>query len=169
MGKFMKISVVLAMLIAVICHTFASIQSGSPHHKVRHKHNILHFNDHRVNEIREAFDDYKSVVQKPRISYDEVVKLKPLRHHRRHEKRLYDDLTQTPNEDRNEETSIASPPQGQMIRYKRVFTTEATTRRTTEKFSDNYDEEYDDEDDKTNQRVNDESTRVQVSCVICRD
>jgi hypothetical protein len=166
----MKISVIFTLLIAVICLTSASIQSGTLQHKIRHKHNLLQFDDRRVNEIREAFYDYKNVVQKPKISYDEVVKLKPLRHHRRHDKRFEEELKMSENKDRNGETSIAST-QGHMVRYKRVHTTEPTTQRTTKKFSDNYDEEYDDdEDDKTNLRVNDESTQVhKVSCVISRD
>lgn len=164
MEKFTKMSVILSLLIAVICHTSASIQGGSSHHKVRHKHNSLHFDDRRVNEIREAFYDYKSVVQKPKMTYEDAVKLKPLRHHQKIDKK---ELNLFADGDRYGETSIAS--EGHMTRYKRVHTTEATTRRTTEKFSDNYDEEYDDEDDKGNLRVNDESTRVQVSCVISRD
>lgn len=168
----MKIPVCLALLIAIIFHAHASIHSGSPqHHKVRHKHNLLQFSDHRVNEIREAFDDYKNVVQKPKVSYDDAVMLKPLRHHRRHDERVTDELTQTANGDRNEngETSIANP-QVVMARYKRVHTTETTTTRQNSrasKFSDNYDEEYDDDEDKTNQKVN-QSTKVQVSCVITR-
>lgn len=164
MGNFKKIPVILALLIAVICHTFESTQGGSlQHHKVRHKHNLLHFNDQRVNEIREAFDDYKNVVQKPWMSYDDAVKIKPLRHHRRYEKSLEEELTSAA--DPNGETSIASP-QDQMVRYKRVFssTTSTTQRTTTTKFSDNYDEEYNDDEDS--QKVNDESTKVQVSCVI---
>lgn len=167
MGKFMKIPVTLTLLVVVICHSLASIQSGSPHHhKVRHKHQ---FSDQRVNDIRVAFDDYKNVVQKPRVNYEDVVKLKPLRHHRR-DKKLEEELNQTAITDPFGETSIANP-QDPMVRYKRVHTTETTTTRksTTTKFSDNYDEEYnDDEDDKSNQRVNDETTKVQVSCVISR-
>lgn len=166
----MKIPVRLALLIAMMCHADASIYKGSPQqHKFRHKHNLLHFNDQRVNEIREAFDDYKNfVVQKPKLNYDDVVKLKPLRHHQRRDEALTDELTQMASDDRTEngETSIANP----QARYKRVHTAETTRRTTTAASnSDNYDEEYDDdEDDKANRKVNDESTKVQVSCVITR-
>lgn len=172
MKKFLKISMCFALLILMICYAQASTHNGSPqHHKVRHKHNVFHFNDQRVNEIREAFDDYKNVVQKPNEDFS---KLKPLRHHRRHDERVTDELTQTAMNDRDksDETSIANP-QGPMNRYKRVHTTETTTaRRTTtaaSKISENYDEEYDDdEDDKTKQKPVEELTKVQVSCVITR-
>lgn len=172
MEKFLKIPISFALLILMICHAHASIHNGSPqHHKVRHKHNLFHFNDQRVNEIREAFDDYKNVVQKPN---EDFPKLKPLRHHRRHGERVTDELTQTAINDRdeNDETSIANP-QGPMARYKRVHTTETTTTRRTStvasKISENYDEEYDDdEDDKTKQKPIEEPTKVQVSCVITR-
>ena len=164
MGNFKKIPVILALLITVICQTFESTQGGSlQHHKVRHKHNQMHFSDQRVNEIREAFHNYKNVVQKPWVSYDDAVKIKPLRHHRRNEKSLDEELTSAA--DPNGETSIASP-QDQMVRYKRVFSsTAATTQKTTTtKFSDNYDEEYNDDEDS--RKLNDESTKVQVSCVV---
>lgn len=159
----MKTTACLTLLIAVLCSTYASIYKGNPQeHKFRHKHNLLHL---RVNEIREAFDDYKNfVVQKSKVNYEDVVNLKPLRHHRRRDQKFTEELTQTANNDRagNGEISITSP----QPRYKRVHTTEPT-QKTTTMVSDNYDEEYDDDEDATaNRKVNDESTKVQVSCVI---
>lgn len=171
---FVKIPVCLALLIAIVCHTHAMLQHRIPqHHKVRHKHNLMHFNDRHVNEIREAFDDYKNSVQNMKTNFDDV---KTLKNHRKIDEKLSDELTEFASDDRvmNGETSIANQQQ-LMTRYKRVHTTETTTQRTTttvtSKLSEiNYDEEYDDDDDdgeKTSRKTNNESgVKVQVSCII---
>lgn len=182
MEKLVKIPVCLALLIAIVCHSHALLHDRIPqHHKVRHKHNILHFRDNHVNEIREAFDDYKNTVYKPkgsRVSFNDAIKLKSLRHHGKNHEKLNDDLTESASDDRivNDETSLTYP-KGEniqfMTRYKRVHETETTTKTTTttqaaENLSDNYDEEYDDDEagEKKNMRVSDGSgVKVQVSCV----
>src|SRR5690349_20544539 len=93
----MKISVLLVLLLAIAFHAHALIHNRIPrHHKVRHKHNMLHFNDHQVNEIREAFDDYKSAIEKPKsygVKFDDAIKLKSLRHHKKTDDKLGDDVT----------------------------------------------------------------------------
>lgn len=154
----MKIPVLLVLLIAIAFHAHALIHNRIPrHHKVRHKHNMMHFNDHHVNEIREAFDDYKSAIEKPKSlkeNYDEVIK--SLRHHARSDDKLSDD----------DVTDIASDEGKPSIniddrftdRYKRVQTTDSTTRKM-ENLSENYDDEY---DDSLNGK---KSGHVQVSCV----
>lgn len=186
MKNLVKIPVCLALLIAIVCQSHALLHNRIPqHHKVRHKHNILHFTNNHVNEIREAFDDYNKTVHKPkgsRVSFDDAIKLKSLRHHGKNNVRLKfnDDLTESASDNRivNDETSLAYPKSENglfMTRYKRVHAKEVPTtqEKADEKFSDNYDEEYDDDDiddDKTsvkrNMRVSDgSSVKVQVSCV----
>lgn len=120
------------------------------HHKVRHKHN-LHFNGRHINEIREAFVDYKKTIQKPVVTFEEATQLKPLRHHMRND------------ESKGEEELTPSVDGTSNQRYKRVH---ATT--THEKLTDNYDEEYDDEgDEKTRRKVTDGvDGKVQVSFSI---
>lgn len=148
----MKISVLLVLMIAFNAH--ALIHNRIPrHHKVRHKHNMLHFNDHHVNEIREAFDDYKSAIEKPKslkVKYEDAIKLKSLRHHQRSDDKLTDDVTDIASDE-------AWPSNDRFTnRHKRVHTTEATRRRT-ENLSENYDDEYDDSLDER------KSEEVQVS------
>lgn len=170
MGKSVKIPVCVALLIVIFCHTHALIHNRIPqHHKVRHKHNVHHFSDRHVNEIREAFDDYKSTLHTPKtskVTFEDAIKIKSFRHHRKNDVKLSDELTPSASDVNivNSETSIANT----MTRYKRVHTTEPTTAATTiDKFSDNYDEEYDDDDDgKTSKKKNDAGVKVQVSCVI---
>lgn len=156
----------LALLMAIICqaHSLAYDTMPPHHHKVRHKHN---FDDRRVNEIREAFDDYKNAVLKPRVSkvkLDDVIQVKPLRNRRPDN----DGLTQTATANRimNGETSIADPRGHLMTRYKRVHAAETTTHKAAANLSDNYDEEYDDEDEKTSRKPSSVSgMKVQVSCI----
>lgn len=155
----MKISVLLVLLIAIAFHAHALIHNRIPrHHKVRHKHNMMHFNDHHVNEIREAFDDYKSAIEKPKslkVNYDDAIKLKTLRHRASSDDKLGDDVTDIASDEakpsRDFDDRFAN-------RHKRIHTAESTTRKT-ENLSENYDDEYDDSpDEKKNQEV-------QVSCV----
>lgn len=150
----MKISVLLVLLIAIAFHAHALIHNRIPrHHKVRHKHNMLHFNDQHVNEIREAFDDYKSAIEKPKslkVTYEDAIKFKSLRHHKKSVDKLGDDVTDIASDEakpsRNFDDRLAN-------RHKRVHSTESTTRKT-ENLLDNYDDEYDDSlDEKKNEKV----------------
>lgn len=144
----MKIPVLLAVLIAVVCHSQGFI------HKVRHKHQ---FDSRHVNEIRDAFDDYKNTIQRPKtpkVSFNDAIQIKSLRHHRMSNQKFSDDLTESASEDRMLRDGSS--------RYKRVHKSDTTT----EKFSDNYDEEYDDSEDEKSLRVSGNSgPKVQVSCV----
>lgn len=161
MEKIVKIPVFSLVIIAIICHTHALTHDRIPHHKVRHKHNILHFNEDHVNEIREAFDDYKNTLHKPKVSkvsFDDVIKVKSLRNHREHDQRLSDDLTQSAT------VNDESTSRHFMTRYKRVHMTAEST--TQGKAADiNYDEEYDDENDDKSSSRNEGDVKVQVSCV----
>lgn len=160
MGKILKIPVAVALLVVFIGNIESLVYNQIPrHHKVRHKHNFLQFDDHKVNEIREAFDDYKHAIQNPkspRETFDDAIKLKSLRHHRRDDGRLNDNLTASADENRVE-----------MTRHKRVHDESSTQGRKTDNLSDNYDEEYDDGDvERVKARVTDGSVpKVQVSCV----
>lgn len=160
MKKNLNMRLAVVLLVVFICRAESSVYNQIPrHHKVRHKQNFLQFDDHKVNEIREAFDDYKHTIQNPksaRVSFDEAIKLKSLRHHRRDDERLSDDLTASAIDNRVE-----------MTRYKRVHVESTTQGRKADNLSDNYDEEYDDGDDeRAKARVADASVqKVQVSCV----
>lgn len=160
MKQNLNVRLAVVLLAVFICRVESTIYNRIPrHHKVRHKHNFLQFDDHKVNEIREAFDDYKHTIEHPRsarVSFDEAIKLKSLRHHRRDGERLNDDLTASADDNRVE-----------MTRYKRVHVETTTQGRKTDNLSDNYDEEYDDgDDDRAKARVSDGSAlKVQVSCV----
>lgn len=167
MEKFVSIPMRFALLVTV---AHALILDGMPHHKVRHKHNnALHFDNRSVNEIREAFVDYKRTVEKkPRVSFEEATAIKPLRHHRRrNDERLSDELTPTVELEVavNDDTQIArsrGDNRQLMTRYKRVHTTEASTSPDEK----NYDEEYSDNDDDGDESGAKKSQKVQVSCVI---
>lgn len=168
-----KFPVGLALLVAAICQAHSLTYDTMPqhHHKVRHKHNFVQIDGRHVNEIREAFDDYKNAVLKPKVSkvkFDDVIQVKPLRYHRTDNGKLNDGLTQTATTNRimNGETSIADPRGHLMTRYKRVHAAETTTHKASVNFSDNYDEEYDDEDEKTSRKPSNVSgMKVQVSCI----
>lgn len=174
MEIFVKTPVVLALLIAIVCHTYASIHNQIPqHHKVRHKHNILHFNDNHVNEIREAFDEYKNTIHRSK-GFDDENRNVSLRHHRKNDGKLMEDLTYSASDNRivNGETSWAHQRFENSkftTRYKRVHAAAETTTQGKEPES-NYDDEYDDEvDEKPNRKVGDGSVvKVQVSCITCQ-
>lgn len=166
MESFVRIPVGLAFLIAIICHAHALIHNRIPqHHKVRHKHNIVNFDDRHVNEIREALDEYKITLQKPKnskVSFNDDIDVEPLRPHQMETENLSDDLTQFAIDDRvSDDKTMNADSRVQnsftMTRYKRVYSTDPTTQRTIA--SDNYDEEYDDDViEKTSRKEN------EVSC-----
>jgi hypothetical protein len=159
MEKFLRVAVLFALLATL---THALILDAVPqHHKVRHKHNSLHFDNRSVNEIREAFVDYKRTVEKkPRVTFEEATEIKPLRHHhRRNDERLSQELTpsaelETAVSDGTQLGRSRGDNRHLMTRYKRVHTTEAST-------NENYDEEYDNDDAEGAKR----RQKVQVSCV----
>lgn len=159
--------------------TIASVAAISQkHHKVRHKHNTFSIRGNHVNEIREAFDEYRNVLHKthsqnmlkpyPTISLSDA----------------YDDLDGnflSHKPPASEESRLSHESQKDnvrrkypgasnelFLRNKRVYTTSTTPRATTTtiKAIENYDEEYDDDNDNdiTNRRLNDDaqpgSTRV---------
>lgn len=141
----LKSQVLLLLLIA------SSISSAN-HHKIRHHHKhkhkqILAIDSNELNEIREAFDDYrKSVQYRDKISEE-------AQPHRKHHEQTYNTLND------EEETVPAQSYQhnaNAMLRHKRVHTTTRMTT-TTPKSDNNYDELYDDDDNDTNRRANDDA------------
>ena len=142
---FNKSHLLILLLLTLTTASYEQ-QKSRHHHKHRHKHQILaNIDSNELNEIREAFDDYrKSVQYRDRIS-EEAVNINSL------------------NEE--EETVPAQNYlQSSMQRHKRVHTTTrmtSTSTTTTPKSVDNYDEEYEDDDNDTNRRANDDA-RVQV-------
>ena len=172
MEILVKTPVFLALLMAIVCHSYASIHNQIPqHHKVRHKHNILHFNDDHVNEIREAFDEYKNTIYGPK-EFDDEIKVKSLQHHRKSDRRLNDELTYSASNSRIVVASLAYPKVENskfMTRYKRVQAATETTTQGKESES-NYDDEYDDNmDEMPSKKIGDDSvSKVQVSC-LCNE
>lgn len=142
--------------------TLASLTTAAltTHHKVRHKHNLLKVRDNHVNFIREAFDQYRSVVHKskgrldahPDLNdvYDEAIE-NSLRN-----KISQETLTKIAGDDSNSrnirQLVTKSSRQELFSREKRVHITKATTRAPL----DNYDDEYDDDSD-TNRPHNDDA------------
>jgi hypothetical protein len=105
---------------------------------------MLSLRGSHVNDIREAFDEYRSVIHRAQPPYDQLLgedyenfenylafHSQPLKHHVKHS-------TTRPN--------LSSE---HFARSKRLYTSRkpsTTTQRPTPKSFDNYDEEYDDDD-----------------------
>lgn len=127
---------------------FASLASSQKHHKVRHKHNLLSLRDNHVNEIREAFDEYRHLLHKK----DKLKKFP--------EVNLSDDEYVDNNLNLSEEHLRTTEKPRKKVpeifyRNKRV---EATRRATTTAQSSADDDEYfDDDNDTTNRRLNDDA------------
>lgn len=123
------------LLILLIASTF----STANHHKIRHHHKHRHkqviaFDSNELNEIREAFDDYRKIVQ-----YKDKISEEAIPHRKHHEQNTLND---------EEETMPAQSNSNAMMRHKRVHTTTARPTSTTNlpKSDNNYDELYDDDD-----------------------
>jgi hypothetical protein len=124
--------------------------SSQRHHKVRHKHNLLSFRDNHVNEIREAFDEYRNFLHKKNSDeYDDSID-NNLNSSEEIYKKLLSSTTEKPRK------STASPVHF-FSRNKRIFTTKSstTTQRSTD--DDDDDEYFDDENDTANRRPNDDA------------
>lgn len=173
------------MLLSLALFTlFASLSSavGTSHHKVRHKHNLFKIRDNHVNEIREAFDEYRNVLHKTKKQsklreypelhdvtlsdeYDDAID-NELKYNQgssrfKHENFNVRDSNKfvTPLKPSNSHQGSSSEF---FSRNKRVHaTTKSTTTQrttTTHKSIDNYDDEYEDDDnDTTNRRLNDDA------------
>lgn len=168
----------LGLIIAVASLTTAKF-AGQKHHKVRHKHNSFGLRDNHVNEIREAFDEYRNSLPSanklkkyPKIEnvelnddYDDIIDnhLKPSSW----ESPKAAKISQTSQNSRSfyqpvkqYVTVIPTLPSEYFLRNKRVHIpkTSTTTTTTTMKSIDNYDDEYEDEDNDTaNRRLNDDA------------
>ncbi|KAG5666866.1 hypothetical protein PVAND_014874 [Polypedilum vanderplanki] len=127
----------------------------SHHHKHRHKHQFLTINSNQIHDIREAFAEYRNIVDKEKLNFEDI---KPLRQHHPH--RHHHHST-------DEEETIPATHQHQgsdssqlMHRHKRLpgSNRHPTTRVTTStQATDEYDYNDDDENDATNRRANDDA------------
>jgi cell division protein FtsL len=130
-------------------HVFALIiacasASSQRHHKVRHKHNLLSLRDRHVNEIREAFDEYRNFMHKKNSDSEEDID-NNLNTSEEIFKKLLSSTTVKPRK------AYELPAQF-FTRNKRVFTT-TTTQRST----DDDDEYFDNENDTANRPPNDDA------------
>lgn len=124
--KFAGINLALLAL-CVVFNCQATMASA---HKIRHfRHKIVHIDDRHVNEIREAFEDYKKTVKSRGLGSTDSDD---------------DDLTHDASSDYENEIVFEKSSKLQTTRHKRVDAYESTLKSTTE--TDNYDDEYDDDD-----------------------
>lgn len=125
MGEVNKIvKITLALLALCIVLNCQPTQASA--HKIRHfRHKIVHIEDRHVNEIREAFEDYKKTVKSRGLAFVDD-----------------DDLTQDASDYENEIVYSEKSTKLQTTRHKRVDRVETTSKSTPE--TENYDEEYDD-------------------------
>lgn len=139
----------MSLQIFALFTAFASLASSQKHHKVRHKHNLLSLRDGHVNEIREAFDDYRNLLHKKD----------------KRKKHTYVSLNdEYVDNNLNLSNEISMPPKTVneiFYRNKRVYTTRRTT--TTTQSSTDDDEYFDEDNDTTNRRLNDDAQVRYVS------
>lgn len=159
-----------AIGLLVIIATFVSSQSQT-HHKVRHKHNLLGVRGNHVNEIREAFDQYRNVMHKNKLKdypddddqTDNNLRLSSWTAAKLNEK------SRRPRTNLNRERKVnnaETSPSAHFLRNKRVFmtTTTSTTKRPVIPKSIDYGDDYEDDDNDTdNRRLNDDAAAAQVS------
>lgn len=174
----------LGLLLTFALITSAKVASQK-HHKVRHKHNSFGLRDNHVNEIRDAFDEYRHVLRTtkrqdklmeyPEIpdidqsdEYGDAIDKNSHKYNSWESSKLRGDATkhkQSVQTSFHKQQAIKLTPASSneyFLRNKRVYiTTKAsTTQRTTTTLKpiDNYDEEYeDDNNDTTNRRLNDDA------------
>lgn len=154
-----------AIALLVTIATAVASQSQT-HHKVRHKHNSLGLRGNHVNEIREAFDQYRNALHKNKLrddsdgdgseEYDDRIDSNS-KFGRWDTAKLHGDSSKSRNYERYIQGPSA-PASRFFSRNKRVFsTTKTTTRRpVTQKVIDEDDYE-DDDNDTANRRLNDDS------------
>ena len=164
--------------------TFTSLASAKiaeqRHHKVRHKHNTLNLRGNHINEIREAFDQYRSVLRNTRkqdklLDYPEIkdvalsdqyddsidnnLKYNSWESSRRDATKQKAGVSFNYNHQPSKQIPTSSGDY--FFRHKRIFTTTSstTTRRTTTttlRPIDNYDY-FEDDNDTSNRRLNDDA------------
>lgn len=140
--KIVKIILGLLALCVALHHP-----TEATHHHIRHfRHKIVHINDHHVNEIREAFEDYKKTVKKS-SSIDKS---------RLRELDGDDDLTQDASDYENEIVYENEPSLSklQTTRHKRVDVYDSTLKPSTPE-TDNYDDDYDDDESAVKSKIYD--------------
>lgn len=151
----------LSLQAVTLVIAFASLACGQKHHKVRHKHNLLNFRDKHVNEIREAFDDYRNLLHKkdklknyPSVNlsdeYDDSID---------NNLNLSDEVLKRFSSTEKPHRKVPAQTVEFFFRNKRVFTTRAATSTTvaTQRSIDDDDEYFDDDNDTSNRRPNDDA------------
>lgn len=142
--KIMLLSLhVVALIIA--CASASSLK----HHKVRHKHNLFKLRDNHVNDIREAFHEYRNLMHRANSNsdeYDDNID-NSLNSSEEIFKKLLSSTTEKPRK-------VTAPTVKYFMRNKRVLSTTTTTQRSTD---DDDDEYFDDENDTANRRPNDDA------------
>lgn len=159
----MKTDMSLSLKTMVLIIVFASLASTQKHHKVRHKHNLINLRDNHVNEIREAFDEYRNLLHKkdklrdfPEMNssdeYDDAID-NNLNHGDETSKKVFPKATEKPLKQLPRSTSEY------FFRNKRVFTTKtpSTTQRPQKSIVDDDDEYFDNDNDTTYRRLNDDA------------
>src|SRR5690349_13669174 len=135
----MRSETMLHVLCLFLMIVFVAGQNQT-HHKVRHKHNLLNIGSNQMNEIREAFDQYRNVLRKNQNDvFDEQ----------------HDESINSQNDLNFERRNIQkAPARDNFSRNKRVFTTTKTTTRRpmTPKTSQDFYE--DDDNDTANRHLN---------------
>jgi hypothetical protein len=147
--KFIKLFFIVIFCLTFECHLMNATHHN--YHKLRHfKHKIVHINDQHVNEIREAFEDYKKTVRKKvninpnedRVNFD-----------------FDDDITNDASDYSVQANEIVYDSQPKFLarltstRHKRVFTqdsilTTTTTMKSTAITTLDDDEEYFEKDEQ---------------------
>lgn len=164
------------LLISFASFTTSKI-AGQKHHKVRHKHNSFNLRGNHVNEIREAFDQYRSVLQNT-WHQDQLIKypqIKDVDISDEYDEPIDNNLKfnswESSRRDANKQKAgaynhqqprlVPAPSSDYFLRNKRIYTTTSstTTRRTTTTLRsiDNDDYDYDDDNDTSNRRLNDDA------------
>lgn len=164
----------LGLLVMIFSLTTAKFV-GQKHHKVRHKHNLFSLRENQVNEIREAFDEYRNALHNtnrlneyPEIkdvelsdSYDDTMdnSLKPSSSEKAKLTKLIHgvDKKRSHYQPEKNQISVSSLPSEHFLRSKRVFASKSSTT-TTVRSNDNYEDEYEDEvNHTTNRRLHDDA------------
>lgn len=167
-------------LLVTIASVAALTSQSQKHHKVRHKHNLRF---QRVNDIREAFDQYRNALHKNKLkefpqiedvnlsadfsdSVDNNLKLNSWETAKLGEVLKHKNSSpRNPSYHHHKHHPITAGASSDFfLRHKKFYTTTTQRPTTPAKTIDNYDEEYEDNDnDTTNRRLNDQAGSLRFS------
>lgn len=148
MALSLQTFVLLLIIASLVPPAFPSLN------KVRHKHNMLQLRGTHVNQIREAFDEYRHVVRKNELKEFPKLASAGLNDYDEDDDTIWESVKLKARED------FVNSPSEYFVRNKRVHvSTTTTTQRTTTtlKSIDDYEDEYDDDNDTANQLLNDDA------------